>query len=328
MMMKQWETTVCLLAALLQLSILDGCAAANAACTIVNRFLGKDSGIVLPVALTYDVTVKAGTTRNVVNSTILPAIEKAFAAKSAPNLIVACAPAGKNTSRYSDIVGIDLDPRDSIVGACSSRIASCYTVHSEVILFTKSTNKGVSQTYLLVIATLMLNKTLVTGGVVNPAIVSLTNLKAATAKSSIIASPAASRRPTRRPTKQLTKLPTTQLTKLPTKQLTRRPTKRPTKRPTRRLPTPSRGTQPGAPPVFPVTSVPVSNTTAPAPKKRGTIVGEKIGALRRDNPKAFIGIIVGIVVVSLLSLSLCGFGSAKYATKRGLFGTKVVRVRR
>ncbi|KAI2513074.1 hypothetical protein MHU86_1366 [Fragilaria crotonensis] len=84
----------------------------HAACTVTNRFIGRDSGIMLPVAFKYDVTVKAGTTQRVLNGTIIPALEKALAAKSAPNLIVACAAAGKDTSKFSNIVGIDLDPRD------------------------------------------------------------------------------------------------------------------------------------------------------------------------------------------------------------------------
>jgi hypothetical protein len=87
--MKKWKTTLCLLA--LWHLIMYGDAAA--ACNVVNRFVGKGIGVVLPAEFTYDVTVKAGTIKNVLNSTIFPVIEKAFATKSAPTLIVACAPA-------------------------------------------------------------------------------------------------------------------------------------------------------------------------------------------------------------------------------------------
>ncbi|KAI2513076.1 hypothetical protein MHU86_1368 [Fragilaria crotonensis] len=231
----------------------------HAACTVTNRFIGRDSGIVLPVAFKYDVTVKAGTTQRVLNGTIIPALEKALATKSAPNLIVACAPTWKDTSKFSDIVGIDLNPKDVLVGNCTSKVSNCYTVHSEVILYTKSTNKGANVTYLIAVGTLITSKALVVGGVVNPSIVSLGNMKSA---KTITRSVVSTRKPTRRPTKLWTLSPKT------------------------------------APPYN--TSQP---TTAPAPN--GNIVQQKINELRRDNPKAFIGMIVGIVVGSLLLIA-CG----------------------
>jgi hypothetical protein len=152
----------------------------NAACTIVNnRFVGQDKGIVLPVALTYDITVKAGTTRKDVESTILPSIEKAFATKSAERLIVACAPAGTDTSKFSNIVGMNLNPKDSIARVCSTSKANCYIVDSQVTLYTKSSNIGAAEAYLSAIEELLSSK----GGLTNETIVSLGNVKSVKVKS-------------------------------------------------------------------------------------------------------------------------------------------------
>ena len=153
-----------------------------ATCTVVNnRFVGQDKGILLPVALTYDITVKEGTTKNDVESTILPSIEKAFATKSAERLIVACAPAGTDTSKFSNVVGINLNPKDSIARVCSTSKANCYVVNSQVTLYTKSSNIGAAEAYQLAIEGLVSSK----AGLANEAIVSLGNVKTVKVKSTL-----------------------------------------------------------------------------------------------------------------------------------------------
>ena len=208
-----------------------------AACTIGNnRFIGKDKGIVLPVAFSYDITVQADITRKDVNTIIL-AIEKAFATRSAQRLIVACSPEGTDTSKFSNIVGMNLDPNDSIARVCSTGEANCYTVHSQVTLYTKSSNNGAAQAYLSAIEALLSGEV----GFTNTAIVSLGNIKSANVKAT----------PGLR-------------TKAPTK--------------------------------------------TPAKADGNTTLKQKMEILRRENQPAFIGMSVGIAVVSILIISGVSYG--------------------
>lgn len=212
--------------------MIQGC---HAACTVINRFIGKDSGIVLPVAFTYEVTVKAGTQQAVVKSTIIPTVERAFAAKGAQRLIVACAPAGTDTSKYSNIMGIDLDPRDTLMGPCNPKKANCYTVHSEATIYTRKTNKAAAQTFLIAMATVMQLKPFP-----NAAIVSLGNMKSAKALSGSDAT--------------------------------------------------------------------ATRLGAPTPAPGAQTIQEKIEILKRENQPAFIGMIVGIIVVGLLIIIGVSYG--------------------
>ena len=223
--MKKYKTILCLLV------LANSAIVGYAACTVVNRVIGKDSGIMLPIAFTYDLTVKAGTAKNVVTSTIIPALEKAFAVKSSQRLIVACAPKGTDTSKFSNIVGMDLNPKDSIVRPCPGK-QNCFTVHSQSTLFTKSSNKGAAQTFLLAIQGLLPSK----ADVPNVAIVSLGNLKNTVPKASGL------------------------------------------------------------------------RTSPPAAAPEPTTLQEKIDLLRRENQPAFIGMIVGIAVGSILIIAGASYG--------------------
>ncbi|KAI2490736.1 hypothetical protein MHU86_23834 [Fragilaria crotonensis] len=58
----------------------------SAGCTVVDRFIGVDSGDFVGMSFKYDLTVKSGTTQADIRTNILPAIEKALAEKIAPSL--------------------------------------------------------------------------------------------------------------------------------------------------------------------------------------------------------------------------------------------------
>jgi hypothetical protein len=147
---------------------------ASAACAVVDRFIGEDSGELVLVTFKYDLTVAPGTTERDLKTTILPAIETALAEKVAPTLIPKCAPTGTDTTSYADIAGMDLDPTDRIAGNCTGK-ANCYVITCRTSVYVTSTAKDVPAYFFFAMAPVL--NGLKTGTIADLAIVSTNNLK-------------------------------------------------------------------------------------------------------------------------------------------------------
>ncbi|KAI2513058.1 hypothetical protein MHU86_1350 [Fragilaria crotonensis] len=145
----------------------------SAGCTVVDRFIGVDSGDFVGMSFKYDLTVKSGTTQADIRTNILPAIEKALAEKIAPFIIPTCAASGTDTSKYPDVVGLDLDPKDTIAGACATNVANCYTINGKMSVYVSSTAKNVASYFNFAVASVL--GTLKTETFLDNAIASLGN---------------------------------------------------------------------------------------------------------------------------------------------------------
>ncbi|KAI2490742.1 hypothetical protein MHU86_23840 [Fragilaria crotonensis] len=145
----------------------------SAGCSVVKRFIGVDSGDFVGMSFKYDLTVKSGTTQADIRTNILPAIEKALAKKIAPFMIPACAASGTDTSKYPDVVGLDLDPKDTIAGACATNVANCYTINGKMSVYVSSTAKNVASYFNFAVASVL--GTLKTETFLDNAIASLGN---------------------------------------------------------------------------------------------------------------------------------------------------------
>ena len=110
-----------------------------------------------------------------IKTPVLPAIEKALAKKIAPLIVPACATTGTDTSRFPDVVGLDLDPKDTIFGSCATKAANCYTINGKVSVIVSSTAQNVASYFNFAVASVL--GTLKTGMLVDRAIVSLGNFK-------------------------------------------------------------------------------------------------------------------------------------------------------
>jgi hypothetical protein len=173
----------------------------SAGCTVVDRFIGVDSGEFIGMSFKYDLTVQNGTTQADIRTAILPAIEKALAEKVAPFMIPSCAASGTDTSDFPDVVGLDLDPKDTIAGACVTNVTNCYTINGKVSLYVSSTAKNVASYFNYATAYVLV--TLKTGSYVDNVIVSLGNFKSVQTPPPSPSPPTSavvSRRPTKAPT--------------------------------------------------------------------------------------------------------------------------------
>lgn len=151
----------------------------DGACTLNRQgLIGKDSGSAVIAAFTYDLKVKAGTSNGTIVSTILPAMEKAIARRSAPLIIAECAPTGRDTSDFADIVGMDTKPKDFIRGACATKNRNCFTIRSAATIYVESTSVDVVTTYHSAVRKLIANKaTFVRNATVHAAIVDIDNFQ-------------------------------------------------------------------------------------------------------------------------------------------------------
>lgn len=144
-----------------------------AVCNLQNGLVGRDSGIAVFAAFEYNLTVKATITPAVVESSILPSLEKSFATRASKALIKACAPPGQVV--INDIVGFDVDPPDYVVGRCGPGKGNCFAIHSETTIFVASTGKDTAAVYRNTLKVLFRNKTFVP---INSNIVSMTGFRA------------------------------------------------------------------------------------------------------------------------------------------------------
>jgi hypothetical protein len=150
------------------------------ACTLNRQgLIGRDSGSAVIAAFTYDLTVKSGTSNTTIVNTIVPAIERAIARKSAPLVIADCAPTGRDTSSFADIVGMDIKPKDFITrAACATKQRNCFTIRSAATIYVESTSVNVATTYQNAVRRLVANKaTFVRNAPVNAAIVDMANFQ-------------------------------------------------------------------------------------------------------------------------------------------------------
>jgi hypothetical protein len=127
---------------------------------------------------TSEFTVNNGTSQDLIRKSVLPAIEKTLAEKSAPLRIPGFAPAKTDTSKFLDIVDIDLDPVDVTGGGRCNKKPICCTIKCKTNIYVKSTSNGVVSNYLLVTASLLQN--LMTGTSADQVIVFLDNFKSQT----------------------------------------------------------------------------------------------------------------------------------------------------
>ena len=148
-------------------------------CTVVDKFVGVDSGNVVLVSFTYDIAVVSGTSQSHFQRIVLPALEQAMMEQSAPLILKACAPQTKDTSGYADIVGIESAPRDVVSGNCTMRKLTCFAVASKTSLYVKSTSKGASTAYLAAIKSLLSinNKILTNNNDVDTLVIKMENIR-------------------------------------------------------------------------------------------------------------------------------------------------------
>jgi hypothetical protein len=166
--MLQFKTT---LLRLLALSYLATFIHAGV-CDVTNGLVGRDSGVAVFAAFEYNLTVKDKITPAVVEASILPSLEKSFASKASKVLITACAPPGRVV--VNDIVGMDIEPADYVVGRCGSGKGNCYAIHSETTIFVLSTGRDTAAVYRNTLKSLFRNNTFVP---VNANIVSMTGFR-------------------------------------------------------------------------------------------------------------------------------------------------------
>ncbi|KAI2490737.1 hypothetical protein MHU86_23835 [Fragilaria crotonensis] len=196
----------------------------SAGCSVVKRFIGVDSGDFVGMSFKYDLTVKSGTTQADIRTNILPAIEKALAKKIAPFMIPACAASGTDTSKYPDVVGLDLDPKDTIAGACACNVANCYTINGKMSVYVSTTANNVASYFNFAVASVL--GTLKTGTLVDLAIASLGNFQSVTIPT-LPPTPSPTPPPSPRPTLAKTS-PTSLPTRWPVHKTTSATTARPT----------------------------------------------------------------------------------------------------
>lgn len=147
-------------------------------CDLTHGLVGRDSGIAVFAAFEYNLTVKAKITPAVVETSILPSLEKAFATRASKALITACALRGRVVG--NDIVGIDVDPPDYVVSRCGAGKGNCFAIHSETTLFVASTGRDTAAVYRNALRVLFRNNTFVP---INTNIVSMTGFRVVDADS-------------------------------------------------------------------------------------------------------------------------------------------------
>ena len=98
------------------------------------------------MAFEYDLSVSIGTSKSHVVTSIIPNIERTLTSLIFPHLIVDCAPVGADTSVYSDVIGLETKPSDSLTDEACEQVATgdiCYRVHSEMTVYVDNTGSDV-----------------------------------------------------------------------------------------------------------------------------------------------------------------------------------------
>lgn len=133
---------------MLFLLLLGYCTVDAQLCTVdEDGLLGTDSGIAVPMAFQYDLTVASGTDQGIVVSGIIPALEIAFAEVLAIDLITGCD--GADSALSSDrIVGFETAPLDFIMTgkSCSEPPQepgmTCFRVQAEMFVYVSDSEDG------------------------------------------------------------------------------------------------------------------------------------------------------------------------------------------
>ena len=137
-----------------------GTFAHGVGCNLTIGLVGRDSGNAVFAAFEYNLTVKNGVPQAMVEDSILPSLEDSFARKTAERLIATCAPPGQTVP--TNIVGIDVQPDDYVVGKCGGAgQGNCFVIHSETTIFVLSTGQGVALAYRRTLRQLFQNSTFV-----------------------------------------------------------------------------------------------------------------------------------------------------------------------
>ena len=154
--MLQFKTAILQLLALSSsVFVVDGVG-----CNLTIGLVGRDSGNAVIAAFEYNLTVKNGVPQTTVEDLILPSLEDSFARNTAERLIAVCAPPGQTV--LNDIVGIDVQPDDYVVGKCGGvGQGNCFVIHSETTIFVLSTAKGAALAYRRTLRQLFQNSTFV-----------------------------------------------------------------------------------------------------------------------------------------------------------------------
>jgi hypothetical protein len=147
-------------------------------CNLTNGLVGRDSGNAVFAAFEYNLTVRDGVVQTTVEDSILPSLEASFAQRTAERLIAKCAPPGQSVP--NDIVGIDVQPDDYVVGKCGVGKSNCFVIHSETTIFVLSSAQGTALAYRSTLRQFFQNATFVPD---NGTIVKMTGFRFAKADS-------------------------------------------------------------------------------------------------------------------------------------------------